>query len=338
LQGADIMSITISVHTIKKAILFFLVYLIVCFLGFFIIGFICYTPSAVEPFYDSITIHIEKAPDEALSAIENQEKKGGEKESKQHSNVTGRLPVLKKRPGKVRVATRYNGLLTQMDSILEDMDPVQTADVAHDLKEGFMRRDENNPDVARISVGAPIEEMIRERMVMIEAELEYASSQVGIPVDLLAAVAWAESKMLPYAINVQGKAYHFTSRERALKMLRGLETGDVDIGLFQVNYRLWGEPLGLQKEDLLNSRVCAIMGALILQYNLQRHRDPWVAIGRYHSGDMDRMRAYQATVSQGLIIIRSVLAAPQEEGFKLSEVLWEEHRDPALHNEERLDS
>jgi len=332
------MSLTISAHTIKKTILFFLVYLIVCFLVFFIIGFIRYRPPAVEPFYDSITIHIEKAPDEALSAIEDGEKKEEEKESKQLSNVTGRLPVLKERAGKVRVARRYEGLLTQMDSILEDMDPVQTADVARDLTEGFMRRGESNPAVSGMSVGAPIKEMMRERMVMIEDELEYASSQVGVTVDLLAAVAWAESKMLPYAINVQGKAYHFTSRERALKMLRGLKTGDVDIGLFQVNYRLWGEPLGLQKEDLLNSRVCAIMGALILQYNLQRHRDPWVAIGRYHSGDMDRMRAYQAAVSQGLIIIRSILTAPQKEGFKLSEVFGEEHSDPALHNEERLDS
>jgi len=179
---------------------------------------------------------------------------------------------------------------------------------------------------------------MRERMVMIEDELEYASSQVGITVDLLAAVAWAESKMLPYAINVQGKAYHFTSRERALKMLRGLKTGDVDIGLFQVNYRLWGEPLGLHKEDLLDSRVCAIMGALILRYNLQRHRDPWVAIGRYHSGDMDRMRAYQDKVSRGLIIIRTILSSPQEERPEFSEIIWEEHRDPALHSEGHLDS
>ena len=273
--------------------------------------------------------------------IENQEKRGKQAEGDQCSSAAERFPLLQERPGKVRVATRYARLLAQMDSILENMDPVQTADVAYDpydLSAGFMWSNGTKPAVAGIAVSSPIEEMMRERMVMIEDELEYASSQVGIPVDLLAAVTWAECKMLPYAINVQGKAYHFTSRERALRMLRRIETDDVDIGLFQVNYRLWGEPLGLQKEDLLNSRVCAIMGALILRYNLQRHRDPWVAIGRYHSGNMDRMRAYQAKVSRGLIIIRTILSSPQGKRPEFSEIIWKEHRDPVLHSEERLDS
>jgi hypothetical protein len=337
------MLLTISMHTIKKAMLFFLLCFIACFLSFFIIGFIFYTPAQHEPFYDSITIHIEKPPDEAFSAIEDQGQTGEEKETvgDQRSSAAGRFPLLQERPGKVEVAAQYRGLLAQMDSILEDMTPVQAAEAAYDpydLTAGFMQRDEISPAVAGVSVSDPVEEMIRERMVMIEDELEYASSQVGIPVDLLAAVAWAECKMLPYAINVQGKAYHFTSRERALKMLRSVETDDIDIGLFQVNYRLWGEPLGLKKEDLLNSRVCAIMGALILQYNLQRHRDPWVAIGRYHSGDAKRMRAYQARVSEGLVLIRAVLAAPQEEGFKFSEVLWKKHRDSALHNKKHFHS
>lgn len=329
-QGITMISFNVFVHTMKT-ILHFFVCVIVVFIIFFIIGFMWYTPPEVEPFYDSITIHIEKASEGTFSAIENQDRVGKETAGDQSSSAAGRLPLLQERPGKVQVATRYKGLLNQMGSILGDMDLVKTAEVAHDLSKGFMRSGETNP-AAAVSVNDPVEGIMRERMVMIEEELEYASLQVGIPVDLLAAVAWAECKMLPYAINVQGKAYHFTSRERALQMLRRVETDDMDIGLFQVNYRLWGEPLGLQKEDLLNSRVCAIMGALILRYNMHRHRDPWVAIGRYHSGDAQRMRAYQAQVSQGLVIIRTVLAAPQGEGFKLSEVLWEKHRDSALHN------
>jgi hypothetical protein len=42
-------------------------------------------------------------------------------------------------------------------------------------------------------------------MALIEDVLEYASQEVGITVDLLAAVAWAESKMLLYAINLKGR-------------------------------------------------------------------------------------------------------------------------------------
>jgi hypothetical protein len=198
--------------------------------------------------------------------------------------------------------------MTQMQSILGDRGPLKVSAVMED------RGEERNSTDDEIPTTSPIGETIRERMALIEDVLEYASSQVGIAVDLLAAVAWAESKMLPYAINVKGKTYHFTSKERALKVLRGLETDDMDIGLFQVNYRLWGEPLGLHKEDLLNSRVCAIMAAMILKYNLQIHSDPWVAIGKYHSRDMTRMRAYQTKVSRGLMIIRQLSLTSQKDG------------------------
>ena len=120
-------------------------------------------------------------------------------------------------------------------------------------------------------------------------------------------------------------------------MLRGLETGEVDIGLFQVNYRLWGEPLGLQKEDLLDSRRCAILGAMILQYNLQKYRDPWVAIGKYHSGNMRRMRVYQSKVSRGLMIIRTLsMNSDTSEGSTLhgmSRVIGE---SPSFHREAQL--
>jgi len=171
---------------------------------------------------------------------------------------------------------------------------------------------------------------------MIKDELEYASAQAGIPVDLLAAVAWAETTIFPYAINLRGKTYYFTSRTQALKALKRIKTGDVDIGLFQVNYRLWAEPLGLKKEDLLDTRVCAIMGAMILKYNLQRHRDPWVAVGRYHSGDLDRMKAYQTKVSQGLGIIRTLSSGGK--GVALSEMSPGATKKSAVPSERRAGS
>jgi hypothetical protein len=252
---------------------------------------------------------IERPSADASSQIEGKEKEEARKADEQLSSAAKQLPRLNERQGKLRVATRYKELLAQMQSILGERGPGPVSGAMDDQGEELDPADEG------VSMGFPIGETIRERMVLIEDVLEYASSQAGITVDLLAAVAWAESKMLPYAINAKGKTYHFTSKELALKALKGLDTDDMDIGLFQVNYRLWGEPLGLHKEDLLNSRVCAIIAAMILKYNLQIHSDPWVAIGKYHSGDMTRMKAYQTKVSRGLMIIRQLSVTPQQGGI-----------------------
>lgn len=329
-------SLDISSHAMGKAISFIFVLLATSFLIFFIIGFIFYKPPKIEQPHDSITMPIERDSEEALPVDADKEQEREAKEDEQLSMAAKLLPLLPERPGKVRVATKYEGLLAQMDSVLDGMGPVQASDMVEDLWEGFMNRNGNDPVDEGIVAGVPLAVPIRERMIMIKDELEYASSQAGIPVDLLAAVAWAETKIFPYAINVRGKTYYFTSREQALKALKGLETGDVDIGLFQVNYRLWGEPLGLKKEDLLDTKVCTIIGAMILKYNLLRHRDPWVAIGRYHSGDMSRMRAYQTKVSRGLEIIRML----SSEGVRaeISEMSQGTRRDSAFHSEGRLDS
>jgi hypothetical protein len=314
----------------KKAILFFVVVLTASTLIFFITGFIFYAPPEAKPPYDAMTMHIEMVPGEGHPLIK-------EKERGQSASSTSDLPRFHERAGTVRVATRYEGLLAQMGSLLKDS--LRSPGVVEDRWDRFMGKEAGDLADAGIAAGLSLEAIIRERMAMLEDVLEDASSQAGIAVDLLAAVAWAESKMLPYAFNVEGKAYYFTSREQALKALKRVETGDVDIGLFQVNYRLWGEPLGLKKEDLLNSRVCAIIGAMILKYNLLRYKDPWVAVGRYHSGDMDRIRAYQTKVSQGLMIIRQLsLTSQRNAGFELAVMLQGRYRDPASLGTGRMDS
>jgi hypothetical protein len=286
-----------------------------------------------------MTMRIERVHEEVLPVTEDKERAAEEQKIEQFSSAAVRLPLLNERPEKVRMATKYNDLLAQMSSILDTMDSVHVGGSMEDHGGELASTEETDPASEDMAAGSALKAIIRERIVMIEDELEYASSQMGISVNLLAAVAWAESKMLPYALNVRGKAYYFTSREQALKMLRELNTDNVDIGLLQVNYRLWGEPLGLQKEDLLNSRLCAIIGAMILTYNLQRHRDPWVAIGRYHSGNMRRMRAYQARVSRGLMIMRILsMTDPQKEETELYGMSQGIRHNPVFHREAGLDS
>jgi hypothetical protein len=329
-------SLNISSHTLGKALSFIFIFLVTSFLIFFIIGFMFYKPPKVTSSHDSMTMPIERIPEEVSPVTTGKENENEAKEDAQLSNAAKLLPLLPHGVGKVRVATQYEGLLAQMDSVLDGMGPVQVSDIVEDLWEGFMNRNENDPPDEGIVAGVPLDVTIRERMVMIKDVLEYASSQAGIPVDVLAAVAWAETTIFPYAINVRGKTYYFTSRKQALKALNGIKTGDVDIGLFQVNYRLWAQPLGLKKEDLLDTRVCAIMGAMILKYNLQRHRDPWVAIGRYHSGDMSRMKAYQTKVSQGLEIIRTLSSGG--DGVELSGISQLDRKDSALQSDGRFGS
>jgi hypothetical protein len=307
-------TLDISSHALGKALSFILVLLAASLLIFFIIGFIFYKPPKIERPHDSMTMPLERNAD--VNADKEKEREA--KEDEQLALAAKLLPLLPHGVGKMRVATRYEGLLAQMDSVLDGRGPVPGSDIVEACWERFMNRNENDPVVEGIVAGVPLAVTVHDRMVMIEDELEYASAQAGIPVDLLAAVAWAETTIFPYAINLRGKTYYFTSRTQALKALKRIKTGDVDIGLFQVNYRLWAEPLGLKKEDLLDTRVCAIMGAMILKYNLQRHRDPWVAVGRYHSGDLGRMKAYQTKVSQGLGIIRTLSSGGK--GVALSEL------------------
>jgi hypothetical protein len=305
-------------HALGKGLSFILVLLAIFLLIFFIIGFIFYKPPKVEQPHDAMTMPIERSSDAASPTNTDKEKEREAKEDVQLELHAKLLPLLPHGSGKMKVATRYEGLMAQMDAVLDGMGPVQRSDIVEDFWQRFMIRNENDPVIEGIVAGVPLRVTVRERMIMIRDELEYASAQAGISVDLLAAVAWAETTMFPYAINLRGKTYVFTSRQQALKALKQIKTGDVDIGLFQINYRLWGVPLGLKKEDLLDTRVCAIMGAMILKYNLQRYRDPWVAVGRYHSGDLDRMKAYQTKVSEGLGIVRALSSGGK--GVALSEM------------------
>jgi hypothetical protein len=329
-------SLNASSHALGKALSFILVFLAASFLIFFIIGFIFYKPPKVERPHDSMILPMERIPETASPVASDKEKEKEAKEDEQLSKAAKLLPLLPHGVGKVRVAKRYEGLLAQMDSVLDGMSPVQLSDIVDDYWEEFMNRNENDSTEKGIAPGVPLAVTVKERMIMIKAELSYASAQTGIPTDLLAAVAWAETTIFPYAINLRGKTYCFTSRTHALKALKGIKTDDVDIGLFQVNYRLWAKPLGLKKEDLLDTRVCTIMAAMILKYNLQRYRDPWVAIGRYHSGALSRMKAYQTKVSCGLKIIRTFYA--EGKGVELSGISRGGRRDLTLHSEGRLGS
>ncbi|MBW2039711.1 MAG: hypothetical protein JRI46_08960 [Deltaproteobacteria bacterium] len=146
---------------------------------------------------------IEEVYDEFTLVVLEMEKEVAVKGDVDFPGTAGRLQLVSERPGMIRVVARYHRLLAQMHSVLEGMGSVRVSD-----ETGGRNKEKNDPaneEISKVPVEvSPIEETIKERMTMIEDVLEYASSHTGISVKLLAAVAWAESRMIPCAVNVKG--------------------------------------------------------------------------------------------------------------------------------------
>jgi hypothetical protein len=304
-----------SFHAMKKKVLFTIIIFLAPGLIFFVTGYIFYKPPKAKPLADSLKMPIEKIAPNSMPISDSMENSKGQKGGDQLSSTALLFPRVHRISGEVQVATRYAGLLAQIDSMLTKKNDAQAPAAFADCQQRSTARDHSSDrENDETPMNSRLEEMILVRLTTINDVLKYVSSQVGVTTDLLAAVAWAESKMLPYAINVEGKTYYFTSKKQALAALNDKDIGskDVDIGLFQINYRHWGKPLGIKKEDLLDVGICSLIGAMILKYNLQLHSDPWVAIGKYHSRYINKMRPYQAKVSRGLVIIRALtMNAPE---------------------------
>jgi hypothetical protein len=300
-----------------KKVLFGVIIFFVPTLIFFVTGYIFYKPPKAKPLSDSVKMPIERISPNPMPITDSDNEQKG---SNLPSSAALLFPRVHRISGEVQVATKYAGLLAQMDSMLAKKNHAQAPLTPVDRLRGSTARgnlsDKENDETLK---SPRLEEMILARMTRIRGVLEYVSTQIGVTTDLLAAVAWVESRMLPYVINVEGKTYYFTSKKQALAALNDKDIGtkDVDIGLFQINYRHWGKPLGIKKEDLLDVNVCSLIAAMILKYNLQLHNDPWVAIGKYHSRDINKMKTYQAKVSRGLVIIRALtMTSPEGMGSR----------------------
>lgn len=68
----------------------------------------------------------------------------------------------------------------------------------------------------------------------------------------------------------------------------------------QVNFRIWGNLLGLTKSQLLDPYINAWAGGVILRYYLSRYPF-WEAIGRYHSVERNRQIGYAWRVYRALL-------------------------------------
>jgi soluble lytic murein transglycosylase-like protein len=122
---------------------------------------------------------------------------------------------------------------------------------------------------------------------------QQAADRYAIPVELLIAVAEAESGLAPFAMNRAGSAILPRSREEAETLLKriGKERPTFDVGIMQVN-RWWFEKYGEPYEKGLDVCFNVDFGARILAMAIKDHGFTWKAVGAYHSPTDWRQSAY----------------------------------------------
>ncbi len=122
---------------------------------------------------------------------------------------------------------------------------------------------------------------------------QQAADRHNIPVELLIAVAEAESGLSPLAMNRAGTAILPRSRSEAETILRRIarDRATFDVGIMQVN-RWWFEKYREPYEKGLDVCFNVEFGARILAMAIKDHGFTWEAVGRYHSPTGWRQAAY----------------------------------------------
>ena len=131
----------------------------------------------------------------------------------------------------------------------------------------------------------------------VESPYLVAARNADVPPDLLIAIVGAESGYHPWALNIKGRQVFCQSREEAENVLANTPTDDVDIGLMQINWRVWGPRSGVaSKGELLDPHKNLELGAAILKDGLSRDGSLWHRISNYHSGKAAERERYNKLV------------------------------------------
>ena len=125
-----------------------------------------------------------------------------------------------------------------------------------------------------------------------------ASVLSGVPVSIIKSVAYVESGLKPYALDIDGRAYFAKNYDDAYYIARYfINKGySVDVGLMQVNYNIWAKRLGMNLRSLLIPKNNVMAGAYILGRYIIEKGNLVKGIGRYHSGDHEQAEIYEKKV------------------------------------------
>ena len=106
----------------------------------------------------------------------------------------------------------------------------------------------------------------------------------GVPSALAVAIAYQESRLYPWAVNIGGRSFRPPSRAEALTLLRQAEAQgrSYDVGIMQVN-SYWIRKYGLALETVLDPQSNITLGVWILAQEIARHGLNWRAVASYHT-------------------------------------------------------
>lgn len=124
-----------------------------------------------------------------------------------------------------------------------------------------------------------------------------ASQSVGVPQNVIIAIAKVESGFNPWALNIEGRSYHFDTKAGAVaKADEALKAGQsFDVGLMQIN-NWWLKRFNIPLADAFNPETNIYFGSWILKQEMERHGDLWLAVGAYHSPKPARANSYARKV------------------------------------------
>lgn len=133
------------------------------------------------------------------------------------------------------------------------------------------------------------------------AYFEQAASHWGVPLDWTLAIAQVESGHNPWALNIEGRSYFFTSKEAALQAARKArrQGKSFDSGIMQVNNQ-WLDRYGISLDAALDPEANILLGSWILAKAIEQHGQNWRAVGAYHSPTPARANQYAAQVRAAL--------------------------------------
>ncbi len=149
---------------------------------------------------------------------------------------------------------------------------------------------------------------------VIEDAQKKAAAHYNVPVALLNAIKAVESKGNPWAIcvNLGGGKFNSLyprSYKEAVNYLLAINTDNVDIGPWQVNYHHIGKRAGLSKEQMLNPYYSATLAANKLAREIAENGYSWNAVGNYHNRRMERNVPYVEKIKERL----------RKDGYKVDE-------------------
>ena len=119
-----------------------------------------------------------------------------------------------------------------------------------------------------------------------------AADELGVPISLTQAIAQVESAAYPYALNIEGKAFSFATKDEAIEAARWtLAAGkSFDSGIMQINSQ-WINRFDLPLEALFDPAANIYLGSWILGENIRQYPG-WRAVAHYHSPNESQGQTY----------------------------------------------